>query len=403
VHHLTEDRVKALLRDHGLPVPAGERATSPDAAAEAARRIGGAVVVKALVPTGRRGLAGAVRFAETPDEAARHAGEILGTEVNGFPCRAVYVEPKVDIRQELYLSFLLENYPARVIASARGGVDIESVHRDTPEAVVSAPIDPLRGLPVWDAVALWERAGLDTALLPGVATLTARLQEFFAASDGIMLELNPIAFDADGRPHLVGAMLATEDAMFAGDEDDDDAPPPDPRAERERRVMHASRTLPGGMVRYTELDGDIGMFVGGGGAGLHQHDLILAAGGRPANHTDASTINPDKVRVLIDTILDNPNVRSLFISWHYQQMAQIDKRVIPAIEAIRERGIDPREFPVVIRMFGPGEEAARAAAATIPGIHYLPHGACMTDGIDLIVRLTAEAPARNGGRVAEGV
>ena len=136
------------------------------------------------------------------------------------------------------------------------------------------------------------------------------------------------------------------------------------------------------------------MFVGGGGAGLHQHDLILAAGGRPANHTDASTQNPKKVRALIDVILDNPNVRSLFISWHYQQMAQIDKRVIPAIEALEARGIDPRAFPVVIRMFGQGEEAARAVAARLPGVHYLPHGAPMSSGIDLIVKLTAEAQKR---------
>jgi succinyl-CoA synthetase beta subunit/citryl-CoA synthetase large subunit len=136
------------------------------------------------------------------------------------------------------------------------------------------------------------------------------------------------------------------------------------------------------------------MFVGGGGAGLLQHDLILAAGGRPANHTDASTVNPDKVRVLIDTILDNPRVRSLFVSWHYQQMAQIDKRVMPVIDALRARKIDPKRFPVVIRMFGRGEDTARQAAAQLPGIHYLPHGAPLSEGVRLIVELTREAQRR---------
>lgn len=402
MQHLTEDKVKAALRNFGLPAPEGVSASTPAEAAQAAERFGGPVVIKALVPTGRRGHAGAVKFADTPDEAARIAQGLIGMDINGFECRAVYVEPKVAIVREVYLSFVVEDFPPRVLLSTRGGVDIEAVHRDTPEAIVTARIDPLRGMPVWDAVALWEQAGLETVALPALASLTARLYDFFVAHDGLMLELNPLAFDAEGNIHIVGAMLATEDAMFEGEEGDDGAPL-DARAERERRVIEANRKFPGGMIRYKELDGDIGMFVGGGGAGLHQHDLILAAGGRPANHTDASTINMDKVRALIEAILDNPNVNSLFVSWHYQQMAQIDKRVIPAIEAIRERGIDPKEFPVVIRMFGPGEEKARAAAAEVEGIHYMPHGAPMTDGIDLIVRLTEQARKNKKNKQVEGV
>lgn len=391
MQYLTEDLVKAALSAFGLPAPSGKKATSADQAAKIAEEINGPVVVKALVPTGRRGLADAVRFADTPAQAASIADELIGKDINSFTCRAVYVEPKVDISNELYLSFILEDFPARILISTEGGVDIEAVSRDNPEAIISAEINPLRGLPVWEATDLWERAGLDAELLPEVAALTSRLYEFFVANDGVMLELNPVALDPDGKPHLVGAMLSTEDTMFEGAESD---APMDERAKRERRVIEANRKFPGGMIRYNELDGDIGMFVGGGGAGLHQHDLILAAGGKPANHTDASTINMDKVRALIDVILDNPNVNSLFISWHYQQMAQIDKRVIPAIEAIKDRGVDPRQFPVVIRMFGPGEEKARAAAAEVDGIHYLPHGAPMTDGIDLIVKLTAQARAQ---------
>ncbi|MEX0828448.1 MAG: ATP-grasp domain-containing protein, partial [Haliea sp.] len=342
MQYLTEDLAKAALCAFGLPAPSGKKATSADQAANIAEESNGPVVVKALVPTGRRGLADAVRFADTPAQAASIADELIGKDINGFTCRAVYVEPKVEISNELYLSFILEDFPARILISTEGGVDIEAVSRDNPEAIISAEINPLRGLPVWDATDLWESAGINTELLPEVAALTSRLYEFFVANDGVMLELNPVALDPAGKPHLVGAMLSTEDTMFEGAESD---APLDERAKRERRVIEANRKFPGGMIRYNELDGDIGMFVGGGGAGLHQHDLILEAGGNPANHTDASTINMDKVRALIDVILDNPNVNSLFISWHYQQMAQIDKRVIPAIEAIKDRGIDPCQFP----------------------------------------------------------
>ena len=396
MHYLTEDIGKQILRDAGLPVPQGFRAMTAEAAAKAAKELGGPAVVKALVPTGRRGKANAVRMTETPDEARSAAADLLGTTVNGHFCNAVYVEERVAIAEELYLAFILEDYPPRVLVSTQGGVDIETVHMDRPEAILTAAIDPLKGLASWEALDLWERAGLDTSRLPAVARVTAALYQTFARQNGIILELNPLVLDAQGKVTLVGAMMAIDDETIIGEQEEK---PKTDRELREARVRRASRDLPGGMVRYTELDGDIGMFVGGGGAGLHQHDLILAAGGRPANHTDASTQNPDKVRELIDTILDNPAVRSLFISWHYQQMAQIDKRVIPALELIRSRGIDTQAFPVVIRMFGQGEEAARAAAAEIPGIHYLPHGAPMTDGIELIVRLTTEARARQGVEV----
>jgi succinyl-CoA synthetase beta subunit/citryl-CoA synthetase large subunit len=163
-----------------------------------------------------------------------------------------------------------------------------------------------------------------------------------------------------------------------------------PLTERERRVAEANKAMPGGMMRFTELDGDIGMYVGGGGSSLLQHDLVLAAGGRPANHTDSSTTNEDKVAVLIEAILDHPKVKSLLVSWHFQQMGRIDRRVLPVVKVLKERGIDPRKFPVVLHMFGPGEKEARAVCATLPGMHYLESGAPLEEGVELIVKLTKE-------------
>lgn len=386
--HLTEDKVKAALRDAGFPVPDGATASSAAEAREIAVRIGGSLVIKALVPTGRRGKAGAITFADTPEDAAAAAAKIIGSDVNGFTCRAVYIERKAEIAREIYLSFILEEFPPKVLLSTEGGVEIEEVHRTNPDAIVTADIDPLRGLPVWDCLRLWEQTGLDNEVLAGVARLTARLYEFFVANEGLMLELNPIALDAEGRPILVGAMLATEDTMFEGSDDEDENAK---LTEGERRVMEANRTIPHGMVRYKELDGDIGLWVGGGGASLYQHDLILAAGGRPANHTDASTQNPEKVRAVIDVILDNPKVKGLLVSWHFHQMARIDPRVTPVIEALKDRKVDLKKFPVVIRMFGPGEEIAREAAKDLDGLHYLPQGTPMTEAVDLIVELTGNA------------
>jgi succinyl-CoA synthetase beta subunit/citryl-CoA synthetase large subunit len=388
LRHLTEDEVKARLAEHGVPVPEGAVATSPEEASSIARDLAGPVVVKALIPMGRRGKAGAIRFAETPEEAARHAAALLGGTVNGFVCRKIYVERKLAITRELYLSFLLDEYPATVLASVEGGVDIEEVNRSSPEKIVRANIDPLRGLPVWDGLAIWEKAGIEGPLLSKLGQLTATLYKCFRTSDATTLELNPIAVDESGNVVVPGAMMAIEDPMFEAAADEREGGALAKINERESRVLEANRRIPGGMMRYIELDGNIGMFVGGGGASLVQHDLMLAAGGRPADHMDASTTNPEKVRVLIDAILDNPRVRSLYVGWHYQQMARVDRRVIPIVQALKDRKVDTRSFPVVIRMFGPGEEAARRAAADLPGLHYMPHGSPMRDAVELITSLT---------------
>lgn len=276
-----------------------------------------------------------------------------------------------------------------MLLSSEGGIDIEEVHSRRPDAILAVPIDPLKGVRSWDAIAEWERAAVDSNLLPALGQVTMQLYDAFVAAGATMLEINPLGFDSDGNCFVVGAMMAADDLPFTLGNVEDDMVGEGGRelTARERRVLSANAELPGGMMRYTELDGDIGMFIGGGGASLVHHDLVLAAGGRPANHMDASTTNPEKVRVLIDAILDNPRVKSLLVSWHYQQMARIDRRVGPIIEVLKERKIDAHKFPVVIRMFGPGEEEARRAAGELEGVHYLPHGAPMEEGIRMIVEL----------------
>lgn len=385
---VTEDKVKAWLARRGIATPRGGVAVSAEAAAEISRGWEGDAVVKALIPTGRRGKAGAVRICGSVPEVEAAAAAILGSAVNGYVVRQVYVEQKIDIAKELYLSFYLQNFPPQMLLSAEGGVEIETVHSERPEAVLARPIDPLKGVPPWEAIAQWEKSLVENKFLPALGQITTQLYEAFAACGASMLEINPLVIDREGRCLAVGAMMATDDPSFGTDDEDPVAVEGRPLTLLERRIIDANKAIPGGMMRYTELDGDIGMFIGGGGASLVQHDLVLRAGGRPANHMDASTTNPDKVRVLIETILDNPCVKSLLVSWHYQQMAQIDRRVGPIIQVLKDRKIDPHKFPVVIRMFGPGEEEARRMAAELPGVRYMEHGAPMEEGVRLIVELT---------------
>ena len=390
---LTEDRAKAWLRADGLPVPEGHVASSPDDAAEAARALGGAAVVKALVAAGRRGKAGAVRPVSSPADAAEAARDMLGREVSGVRVERVYVEARVAIASELYVSYSLEDFPPNLLLSRHGGVDIEETRAADPSAVIAAGVDVIGGVKPWHAVHLWRRAGVSGRVLPLLGQLTARLFRTFQAADAITLEINPLAVDGDGKPVLVGATMGIDDDalnrqahrlgdpeawMFAG------------RATnpRERSVFEANLRLAGGMIRYTELDGDIGLVVLGGGAGLLQHDLITALGGRPANHSDQNGINVEKLKVLIRAVLDNPNVRSLLVGSNHQQMTRTDRKIQAVIEVLKERRLDATRFPVVIRMFGPGEEAARALAADVPGVRYVPRGTTLEEACRAIVEAT---------------
>ncbi|MBI4192263.1 MAG: acetate--CoA ligase family protein [Betaproteobacteria bacterium] len=393
---LTEDKTKALLRANGLPVPKGRACASPAEVAEASRLLGGAVVIKALVATGRRGKSGAVRSVSSPPEAAAAASALLGTEIGGLETNAIYVEERIAIAEELYLSFVLDGFPPKVLLSRHGGVEIEETRKQDPDAVIVADLEPLAGIQAWEAVALWKRAGVSGAALSKLGHVTRQLFQVFQAADAITLELNPLALDVEGKPVIVGAMMAIDDSSLPRQshllEDlGSGTSTKHGRNPREQMVYDANYRMPGGMIRYTELEGDIGLIVCGGGAGLYQHDLILGLGGRLANHSDQNGINVAKLKVLVTAVLENPRVRGLLVGANHQQMTRTDRKVQAVIEVLRERGTDATRFPIVIRMFGPHEEKARALAAEIPGVHYLPRDASMADACRLIVELTAKA------------
>lgn len=397
---LTEDQVKGWLRRRDLPVPAGEVAESAAEAARLARGFGGSAVVKGLIPSGRRGKAGAVNVTGSPKAAADAARALIGRKVNGFEVKAVYVEEQVEVDEELYLAFTFGETRPAVVLSRHGGVDIEQVHANRPEAIVRAEIDPLKGLRPFEAVALWERAGVPGTLLARLGRLSAELFAAFRAADALMLEINPLAVDGSGRLALVGAMMGIdESAVFrhpiwrSYSERDDAASRP--RSPGERKVLEADRTLSGGAVRYTELDGDIGLLVGGGGASLLQHDLMLDYGGRPANHTDSSP-GPitDKLKVVLEAIVTRPGVRGLLIGYNRLQMARCDVKIEALAAVLREHAVDPRTFPIVVRLVGPAEARARELASGFEGIHYLDESATLEDAVRLIVDLTRRVPGR---------
>jgi succinyl-CoA synthetase beta subunit/citryl-CoA synthetase large subunit len=167
----------------------------------------------------------------------------------------------------------------------------------------------------------------------------------------------------------------------------------------ELAVEEANRTLPGGAVRYTELDGEIGLLVGGGGASLLVHDMILARGGRPANHTDSSP-GPitEKLKVMLREVLSNPKTRGLLLAYNRLQMARCDVKIEALADALRQSGTDPRRFPIVVRLVGPAEQRARDLAAEFPGIEYLDDDASLDDAVE---RIVARTRGKHGEAAAE--
>jgi succinyl-CoA synthetase beta subunit len=383
---LLEDHAKAWLRKRGLPLPDGRAAGSAADAAAAARALGGPVAVKALVAAGRRGKAGAVKLAQDADTAAAAAGAILEMEVAGQRTGRVYVEQAVDIASELYVSFGFGRFAPQIVVSRRGGVDIEAVAHGE---ILTADIDPRRGVPPWQAADLWERAGVESRLLPALASLTVRLYDAFQAADALMLEINPLAVTRDGSLTLVGAMMEVDDSALFRHPDWQALPPADGvgrlLSERERAVIEADRKFAGGAIRYTELDGDIALFVSGGGAGLLQHDLVVAAGGRVANHSDLSPASVDKPAALFDAIFANPRVRGVLVGMNYLQLLPCTVVTEALLISLKRNNVDATRLPIVLRVFGPKEDEARAMAATVPGLRYMRHGATLGEAVREIV------------------
>jgi len=395
---LTEDLAKDFLRDRGLPVPPGAAADSPDAVVRAVADMPDGAVVKALVPTGRRGKAGAVRIVDGTADARAAAEQILGTNLYGHTVRRLYVEQRVAIRDEYYLCFLLNGPRPEVLVSRSGGVDVEDALA-SPDKVTRRYIDPLRGLATQDAMELWLKAGAQGPIVPRIGALTAQLYEAFSAGDALLLEINPLAVDDKGNLSVVGAMIGVdENALFRHHNWNDGAQSETlPANPRERGVALANRQLPGGECQYVELEGNIGLLVGGGGAGLYQHDLLLELGGRPANHCVTPPTGTDnrKLKAVLSAILDNPNLRGLLIGFNFAQMARTDIRVRTLIELLNEKSEQTAHLPIVIRLFGAGEQDSRAMVAGRSNIHYVPRGTSLKEAARLIVRLISAAGARS--------
>lgn len=359
-----EDDAKRLLASAGLRVPEHGRASSATAAGELASGLGGRAVVKALVPTGRRGKAGAVRLCASSLEAERAAGELIGSFVGPYPVEMVLVEEWVEIERELYLAFeIARGRPAyTLLMSADGGVEIES----QPELVSRVPFDPNQLSTESELAMLWTRLGM-AALSSELGRITHAALHLFIERDLTLLEINPLAALPDGEVSCVGALMAIDDNALARQPDvaqvaiegSERAWRPETVLEARVTSINADRSQRGS-ARYLELEGgNIGFLCGGGGASLLLFDALVAAGGSPANYSEFGG-NPTEQRVydLTRVVLDKRGVQGLFVGHNLTNNTQVDVVAAGVTRALRDAA-QSEPFPVVAREAGLHDEEGR--------------------------------------------
>ena len=350
---LFEYESKALVAKYGIPIPQGKLF-------EKVEDIDRAGVVKAQVLAGKRGKAGAIKITDSIEAAKTAASQILGHKVLEETVRSVYIEDKVDIKQEYFLSFVYDTrtkMPALVL-SVDGGVEIEELAKTKPDKILKYSINPLEGMPGWKARELCKKAGFASELIPKVADVIERLYKCFVATDATIAEVNPLCLNSEGNVIAAGAaMILDDDALYRHKDFNFK-----PRSAFDRlptqRELDAKKIDEGdhrGIAgKYIELDGDIAMMTSGGGGSLTNMDALLLAGGKPANYTEYGGNPPtEKMYKLTKVILGKPSLNACWIAGGIASNTRVDVTFEGIAQALRE--IRPT-FPIVIRRAGPGEK-----------------------------------------------
>jgi succinyl-CoA synthetase beta subunit len=383
--NLYEYQAKRLFGESGVPVSSGDVAGTSAGAAEIAARLGGTVVVKAQVLTGGRGKAGGVAVVHTPEDARAAAQRILGMDIKGHEVRRVLVEPAADIREEIYLSVVLDRAArtAVVIASREGGMDIEEVAATKPEAIVRVAPDPILGLRDYQVRELAYGIGLDGSQMSAFGALVRALVHAYDQWDATLVEINPLAITGGGAfLGLDGKMSLDENALFRH-----------PEALELRDVgeeTQAERDAREAGLSYVDLEGSIGCLVNGAGLAMATMDVIKFFGGEPANFLDiGGGAQADKVEAAMRIILRDTNVRAVLINI-FGGITRGDEVARGLLAALERVGTD---VPMVARIVGTNAEEARQILADAD----LETARTLADAAAAAVRLAA-VPAREVSR-----
>ena len=354
---LFEYQGKQYFARYGIPVSAGGVADTVDEAVAQAESAGYPVVVKAQVQVGGRGKAGGIKLASSAEEVREHAGNILGMDIKGHVVRRLWVEHASDISKEYYASFTLDRAAKKYLAmvSAKGGVEIEAVAEEDPEAIARMHIDPAQGFTDDDARRLVSEAGLDEEAREGAVEILQKLYRCYVDGDADLVEINPLILTPEGRVHALDAKVTLDDNASFRHPEWDGFRDIDEFDERERLARSKG-------LQYVGLDGFVGIIANGAGLAMSTCDVVNQVGGKPANFLDiGGGANAEVMANALEVINSDENVRSIFINIFggITRGEEVANGIRTALERVEIKA------PMVIRLDGTNAEEGRKILKTV--------------------------------------
>jgi succinyl-CoA synthetase beta subunit len=353
---LYEYQGKQLFRQFDIPVSDGRLATTPEEARAAAEEIGGQVVVKAQVLTGGRGKAGGVKLAESPGDAEAKARDILGLDIRGHVVRKVWVERASEIAKEYYLSVTFDRGVKQPLfmLTTEGGVEIEQVAEENPGALARLHVDPLEGFQPYQARRLIYGAGIDDPNeQKQILAIVEKLYRCFVESDSMLCEINPLIVTPEGEVKALDSKFTVDDSALFRHPDiaemrDVEAADPLESFAREKGVT------------YVKLDGEVGILGNGAGLSMSTVDVVVVAGGRPANFCDlGGGGDAQGVVDALEVITRDEQVKSIFFNI-FGGITRCDEVARGILTALEQMQIS---LPIVVRLDGTNAEEGRKILA----------------------------------------
>jgi succinyl-CoA synthetase beta subunit len=364
---LYEYQGKELFKRFGIPVSEGRFATTPAEARAAAEELGGRVVVKAQVLTGGRGKAGGVKLAEDAADAEAKADDILGLDINGHVVRRLWIESASDIAKEYYLSITFDRGAKQPLymLTTEGGVEIEQVAEESPDALARLHVDPLEGFQPYQGRRLIYGAGIDDPNeQKQILAIVEKLYRCFVESDAMLAEINPLIVTPDGEVRALDSKFTVDDSALFRHPDiaemrDVEAADPLEQLAREKGVT------------YVKLDGNVGILGNGAGLSMSTVDVVVVAGGKPANFCDlGGGGDAQGVVDALEVITSDERVRSIFFNI-FGGITRCDEVARGILAALDQMKI---ELPIVVRLDGTNAEEGRRilADAAPPNLYVEP-------------------------------
>ena len=335
-----------------MPTSPGQIAFTVEEAVKAAEELGTPVMVKAQVHTGGRGKAGGVKFAATIEDVREHATNILGLDIKGHVVGRVWIEKASDIAEEYYASFTLDRSAKKHLGmlSKEGGVEIETVAEENPDAIAKIWVDPVDGLTENECKEWVTAAALPDQAFDGAVAILMNLYEAYTSGDADLVEINPLILTPEGKVHVLDAKVTLDGNSVFRHEDYAKYDETQTRDERETAAHEKG-------LQYVGLDGSVGVIANGAGLAMSTVDVINQVGGSPANFLDiGGGANADVMAGALEVINNDPNVKSIFINI-FGGITRGEEVANGILEAMQRVDI---ESPIVIRLDGTNADEGRA-------------------------------------------